>query len=305
MKKLLLLFMVAFVSMALFACGEKEFAVDGEFLAYEVSVHRNGPQVTFVTVTIEDGEIVKYSIDARQGRRTGGEDIIEDEVVTGKTDYAWSWNAQTKKELGDDYNMLPASEIGKEWYEQAAAIEAFWLENGIEAMTKDEDGYIDNVTGASIRDAYSAIALEAVENAKAGKFVSIYAPAGSRIDFYSAEMVVTPRGEIESLVIDVLQSTTSQEDGTFVWRELSKQDLAYAYRMHGQRDLTETAYIQWLADNNKLEWFEQVALITDDIVENGWSTNASADVPAGVSITTDGYYTILESLFAFAGNSVK
>ncbi|MFU8793544.1 MAG: hypothetical protein ACNA7K_05905 [Acholeplasmataceae bacterium] len=302
MKKLLLLFMVAFVSMALFACGEKEFAVDGEFLAYEVSVHRNAPQVTFVTVTIEDGEIVGYTIDALQGRRTGGEDIIEDEVVTGKTPYVWSWNAQTKKELGDNYNMLPASEIGKEWYEQAAAIEAFWLENGIEAMTTNEEGYIDNVTGASVSDAYSAIALQAVENAKAGKFVSIYA---SGTDLYSAEMVVTPKGAIESLVIDTLQSTRSQEDGTFVWRELSKQDLGYGYRMHGQRDLTETDYIQWLEDNDKLEWFEQVALITDDIIENGWRTNAADNVPAGVSITTSGYYTLLARLFAFADEAVK
>jgi hypothetical protein len=318
MKKLMLLFLVALVSVGLFACGDKDdeverkFPHDGEFLAYVVSVNTrtNTPQVVFVTVTIENDEIVDYTIDTRQGTRTAttttetqgeGDDAVEVEVTT----YAFSWNPLTKLELGFDYEMLPASEIGKEWFEQAEALEAFWLENGLDAVTTDEDGYVDNVAGVSMRDAYSAVAEMAVENAEAGKFVAIYCPAGNRPDFYSVEMTLTENGEIDTLVIDVLQARGDNDTGVFAWRDQTKQELGYAYRMQGQGELSEADYIQWLEDNNKLEWFEQVALITDDIIENGWRANAEDDLPAGVSITADGYYTVLASLFAFAGDSVK
>jgi hypothetical protein len=310
MKKLMLLFLVALVSVGLFACGDKddeverEFPFDGEFLAYVVSVNTrtNTPQVVFVTVTIENDAIVDYTIDTRQGTRTATTTGEGEEAVTT---YAFSWNPLTKLELRFDYNMLPASDIGKEWFEQAEALEAFWLENGLDAVTVDESGYVDNVAGVSMRDAYTAVAKMAVENAEAGKFVAIYCPAGNRPDFYSVEMTLKENGEIDTLVIDVLQSRGVAATGVFAFRDLTKQELGYAYRMHGQGELSEADYIQWLEDNNKLEWFEQVALITEDIIENGWRANAEDDLPASVSITVGGYYSVLASLFAFAGDSVK
>jgi hypothetical protein len=303
MRKVLLLIMVAFVTMGLFACGEKEFAVDGEFMAYSLEVRTNNtPQVVFVTVTIEKGKIAAYSIDTLQAARINN-------GTTEEPAYVWQWNAQTKKQLGAAYGMKNVSVIQKEWDEQAAAIEAFWLANGVDAVTVNAEGYVDNVAGVSMRDAYSAVALLALENARAGKFVNFYVSRTNQtntgMDFYSAEMVVTPKGQIESLTIDVLQSTRSATAGTFVWRAASKQELGYAYRMHGQRDLSEADYITWLETNNKLEWFEQIDLIVEDILANGWRTTASTEVPAGVSITTGGYYSLLQGLFGYAGNSVK
>lgn len=303
MRKVLLLIMVAFVSMALFGCGEREFAADGEYMAFEYKeVSRNNTaDIVFVTVTIENDEIVGFNIDTLQSTRTNN-------GTEEEPDYVWQWNEKTKKELGDEYGMGNVSEVG-EWDEQAAALEAFWLENGPEAVTVDGDGYVDNVAGVSMRDAYSALALEAIENAKAGKFTNFKVtrqdPSRNGMDIYMAEMVVAANGDIESLVIDVMQTTKDAVAGTFVFREQTKQELGYAYRMHGQRDLSEADYIQWLEDNNKLEWFEQVALITDDIIANGWRTTASTEVPAGVSISTDGYYTLLEGLFEMAAPAVE
>ena len=307
MKKIVVLLFAVLLTFGLFACGEKEFAVDGEFLAYEVSVSRNAPQVTFVTVTIEDGKIAGYNIDVRQGTRTGdGAEVA----------YAWAWNAKTKKELGDDYNMKPVSEIGKEWYEQAASIEAFWLENGVEAMTKDEDNVIDNVTGVSIKDAYSSVALAAIENAKAGKFVAIYS---SGTDLYSAEMTLTKKGEIDTLVLDVLQSTRDAATGTFTWRTQTKQELGDDYGMKGAGGYVFENGAWKSEGTTTLEWYEQVALITDYVKANGWSdslqpvaqrggsldgTTLIAEL-AGATIRTGGYYTVLKSLFQFAGDSVK
>jgi hypothetical protein len=298
MKKLIAFFFVALLALSLVACKEREYPVDGVFLGYEVSVSRNAPQVTFVTVTIEDDKIVAWNIDVRQGTRTN----------TGTAEvpnYTFAWNAKTKKELGNDYGMKPSSAIGKEWFEQAAAIEAFWLANGVEAMTKNaETGAIDNITGVSIKDAYSVAALRALENAKAGKFVAIHC---SGTDLYSAEMTLTAKGAIDTLKLDVLQATKSATEGTFVWKTQTKQQLGYNYGMHKNASgtTTEADYIAWLRANNKYEWFEQADMITADIIANGWSATASQTVIAGVTITTAGYYAVLAKLFAFAGDSVK
>lgn len=299
MKKLIAFFFVALLAVSLFACKEKEYAVDGVFLGYEVGVSRNAPMVTYVEVTIEKGKVVKYNIDVRQGVRTG--DLTADPVVP----YAWAWNAKTKKELGNDYGMKASSAIGKEWFEQAASIEAFWLENGVDAMTKNaETSAIDNITGVSMKDAYSVAANRALENAKAGKFVAVHC---SGKDLYTAEMTLTSKGKIDTLKLDVLQATTSPTEGTFVWKTQTKQQLGYAYGMHKNASgtSTEAEYIAWLTANNKLEWFEQANLITADIIANGWSTTASENVPAGVTITTTGYYAVLAKLFGLAGDSVK
>jgi len=298
MKKLIAFFFVALLALSLAACKEREYPIDGVFLGYEVTVSRNAPQVTFVTVTVEDGEITAYDIDVRQGVRTN----------TGTEEapnYTFAWNAKTKKELGDDYGMKDSSEIGKEWWEQAEAIEAFWLENGVDAMTHNaETNAIDNITGVSIKDAYTVAANLALANAKAGKFVSIYC-SGS--DLYSAEMTLTDKGEIDTLVLDVLQANKDKVAGTFAWKDQTKQELGYAYGMHktASGTTTEAEYIAWLEANDKLEWFEQANLITADIIANGWSTTASENVPAGVSISTTGYYAVLATLFGYAGNSVK
>lgn len=309
MRKLLSSFLVILALVFVAGCSEKEYPIDGEFLAYEVSVSRNAPQVVSVTVHISNGEIKNYFIDTRQGTRTG--------EGTEASPYVWAWNAQTKKELKYDYGMQSTSKIDKEWFEQAETIEAYWLENGVEAMTVNAEGYIDNVTGASIKDSYSAVALKALENAKAGKFVSIYC---SGTDLYSAEMTLSTRGKIESLMIDVLQSTRNQEDGSFVWKAQTKQQLGDAYGMKGIGGGYMYQDGQWISSGTaSLEWYEQVELITSYIQENGWSddlqpvadrggslngTDLLSDL-AGATIRTGGYYTVLRELFGFAGSSVK
>lgn len=297
MKKLIAFFFIAFLAIGLFACEEREYPVDGEFLAYEVSVSRNAPQVVFVTVTIEKGKVVAYNIDTRQGTRTVGG---TEEAPT----YTFSFNAQTKKELGDAYGMKAASPIGKEWYEQAAAIEAFWLENGVDAMTVNADGDIDNVTGATITDNYSSVAKKALENAKAGKFVAILADG---TNLYSAELVVNSKGEIVSLMLDTLQKKRGTAADVFEWNAQTKQQLGFAYHMHyaASGATNDTDYEAWLTANNKLEWFQQANLITDDIIANGWNTNAAENVPAGVTVSTEEYYEVLALVFGFAGDSVK
>jgi major membrane immunogen (membrane-anchored lipoprotein) len=148
MKKIITLIFVAVMSLTIVACGNKEYKVDGEFTAFEVSYNREVPMITWVTVTIEKGKVTKYFIDAKQAEVNEAGEFV--------------WNAKSKKELKYDYNMKPVSEIGKEWFEQAEALEAFMLEKGPEAVTT-KDGYIDNVTGVSIKDGgYTALTKKAI-----------------------------------------------------------------------------------------------------------------------------------------------
>jgi major membrane immunogen (membrane-anchored lipoprotein) len=309
MKKMLGMFFVVLLGVVLMSCQEKEYAIDGEYLAYELSVSRNAPQVVFVTVTILNGEIASYHIDTRQGERTGD--------GSEATPYAFSWNPLTKVELGNDYGMKANSDIDKEWFEQAAALEAFWLENGLDAVETDQDGYVDNVTGASFRDSYTAVAKKALEHAKAHKFVSIYT---SGTDLYFAEMVVKTNGDIESLVLDVRQKVRSN-DGSFEWNSNTKQQLGDDYGMKGAGAGFTFENGVWVPSGTQasLEWYEQANLITEYIIDNGWTNNLQPidnrggslngttliDELSGATIRTGGYYAVLRQLFEFAGSSVK
>ncbi len=299
MKKMWTLLLVAVAALTLSACNSSEFQVDGEFLAYEASVSHNAPQVTWVTVTVEKGEIVSFDIDVLQGTRTqtAGADTAED---TSDDTYSFAFNEKTKKELGDDYGM--AAVTGNlEWYEQAELLEAYWLENGVDIAEVDTDGNIDVVTGVSIGvEDYYNCALEAIENAKAGKFTAL---AFSADDVYSATMTVSSKGEVSDLLLDVLQG--KPEGDTFAFSDKTKQELGDDYGM--------------AAVTGGLEWYEQAAVITDYVLAEGWSDSLSAgtdgvggafdgtdiDALAAATIHTGTYYEVLGTLFGYAGDSVK
>lgn len=58
----------------------------------------------------------------------------------------------TKKTLGDDYNMKPASEAKKEWYEQVNLIETKVIENqDISFIKLNEDGKTDTIAGVTMK----------------------------------------------------------------------------------------------------------------------------------------------------------
>ncbi len=286
MKKVFLLLILAVATFTLFGCNSSEYKVDGEFLAYELGIHRNAPMVTTVTVTIEKGDVVGFNIDARQGRATQTEGV---ETPDDASDDKWSytWNAKTKKELGDDYGMVANGGAVAEWYVQAELIEDYMLENGVDSVEVDGDTFITNITGVTMKDGgYTALAAAALELAKEGKFQAINC---SNDDLTVASMIVDSKGNMTELLLDVQQG---RPDGaTFAWRDKTKQELGFDYGMVANAGAT-------------LEWFEQANLITDYITENGWTMNSEPTV-TGVTITTDDYFTTFDRLFTFAGDSVK
>ncbi|MCD7796115.1 MAG: hypothetical protein LUG95_00325 [Clostridiales bacterium] len=89
----------------------------------------------YAVVTLDaDGVITSCVIDASQAKCT-----MEDGVFTVE-----EGTFQSKKELGDDYGMKSISGIGKEWYEQAAAVEEYAVgktSEEVAATALDESGY--------------------------------------------------------------------------------------------------------------------------------------------------------------------
>ncbi len=296
MKKtlLLLLSVVAVVSLA--ACSSSEYGVDGDFTAFAYSTHNGAPEVDTVTVTVTDGEISAFYLDARQGvvNQTAGADTEDD---ASDDAFLAVWNEKTKQELGDDYNMVTYGGAQAEWFEQAATLQAYWLENGVEPVEFDEEGHTDAIAGVSISvESYFELAAQAVANAKAGLFQSVLCVDGEHApELWIAEMTVVD-GAASTLSVDVRQST--MDGNAMVWNEKTKLELGDDYNMVAYSDAT-------------LEWFEQSAVITDYVLANGWNDGLAAteagnggaidgtavDALASATIHTGDFYVVLGQLF--------
>jgi hypothetical protein len=197
-----------------------------------------------------------------------------------------------------------------EWYVQAELIEAYWLANGFDSVTVDGDNVIDNVSGVTVKDGnYIELAAAAVQLAKDGLMQAIYCTGD---DLYIAKMTVAADGTYSELIIDVLQG--SPDGGTFAWRAETKQELGDDYAMKGVGGGYTFVDGAWVSSGSpaELEWYEQVALITDYVMENGWNEDLAAlaqrggtidgttllDDLAGVTIRSGSYYTLLAELFS-------
>ena len=75
----------------------------------------------------EDGRVVKVTIDNAQTKVNFDEDL----KVSSNRDDVY----KTKVELGDEYGMKGASQIGKEWFEQIAELEKWMIGKSIDEIT--------------------------------------------------------------------------------------------------------------------------------------------------------------------------
>ncbi len=124
---------------------------------------------TMCAVTVDaNGKVVAITFDVMQAK------VNFDEAGKITTDKAAE--LKTKRELGDNYGMKKASGIGREWYEQADAIQKWMVgktAEQIKAMKVKavEGGNVsdeaDLATGATIHiDDFIKVAVKAIESAK-------------------------------------------------------------------------------------------------------------------------------------------
>jgi len=295
--------------------GERTYAHDGVYTAFSYSLNHGAPQIVSVSVIIENDQIAGFFIDTLQSTAVQKDD-------DGKAT-KFEFNAKTKKQLGYEYYMFPASgakvdgvldveaykawlaENGKkEWFEQANVLEQYMLENGVEAVELDGEK-TTNVTGVTVtvKD-YVDLAKEAVQNAKDGKLVAV---TGHGSDIVWATAKVDRYGKVTDYVIDQLQGKVV--DGAYVFNEKSKQQLGYDYYMFpasGKKVdgvLDVEGYKEWLAENGKKEWFEQVAILCAEFEANGiynMALDASGKyiTVSGVTIVDNKYIQVLSQVKA-------
>lgn len=150
-KGLKLIFPAALALVGLAACGSSTSqepatvtlkAAHGYHASYAVkAATARAPQlvqtdITYVGVLFQaDGTILDLKVDVMQTKATGVDatttQLLPASVFTDSTD------TKTKWDLLGAYNMKPSSPIGKEWYEQAYALEQYAIGKKVATLTTD------------------------------------------------------------------------------------------------------------------------------------------------------------------------
>ncbi len=278
MKKIIaILLSVALVMTMLVACGKKEAtdtkaepntapaaAKTGLAVLTSVAKSKNAEadkdgqaevNSTVVAVLVgQDGKILKCSIDVAQ-TKIG---------FTKEGKLATDVNSviQSKQELGDAYGMKKASSIGKEWYEQANALEAYVIGKTVDevkaiAVTEEGVPTVTDLTASvtvKINDYVAAIEkavagaqdLGAKETDKLGLGIvtniasskDATADAAGLAQAYSTYTALTTDadGKITSALLDASQGNVNFDAAGVITTDLTvapqtKQELGEAYGM--------------------------------------------------------------------------
>lgn len=264
--------------------------------------------VAAAVVVDEEGKIVSCYLDTAQTKMS----FTAEGKVVKKDDF------QTKKELKDDYGMKAASSIGKEWYEQAQAIEEYVIGKTakevagipVDDSTKTTD--VDLLAGATMKIGnYKQAIVEATENAKAvgskegdklglGIITNMDSSKDAEADkegqcqAYSVYVAVTTDkdGKITTAVIDSTQGTVKFDAKGAITSDLTagvktKRQIGDDYGMKKASSIGK-------------EWYEQAASMEEYLVgktakevtgiavdDSGKATDP--DLLAGVTMSVNGY----------------
>lgn len=235
----------------------------------------------------------------------------------------------SKKELGDNYNMKGSSPIGKEWYEQAEALEKYVTGKTLDQVKgiAVEDGYAtdeDLTSSVTINIASIISAIEkAVNNAedlgaKAGDKLGLGLISGAQasstknasaeedgaVTAYTHYGAITldKKGKITSSIIDASQTKvtfnaegklTSELTGPFK----TKLELGNDYGMKGASAIGKEWFEQSEAFCNYMKG-KTVADITGLALDNGTATDE--DLVGSVTITISDFLTVVEKAGATA-----
>lgn len=266
--------------------------------------------VAAAVVIDEEGKIVSCYLDTAQNKMG----------FTSQGKVEMTDGFKTKKELGDGYGMKAASGIGKEWFEQAQALEEYVIGKtaqevagiAVDDSTKPTD--VDLLAGVTIKiGSYQEAIVEAIKDAKAlgtqpgdklglgiitnmNKSKDAEADKEGQCQAYSTYVAVTTDadGKITAAIIDSTQGTVKFDAEGKITSDLAsgvmtKRQLGDEYGMKAASGIGK-------------EWFEQAAVMESYLIgkdagevagiavdEDGKGTDP--DLVAGVTISIDGYQT--------------
>lgn len=338
MKKLLALTMSTLMSAMLFAgCGsDKNEQTPGESKPATEGALKTGLAVitsassskdsaegkdgtgqvdsTIIAVTVDkDGKIVDCIIDGAQTR------INFD--AKGKLTSDLAAEIKTKNELGDSYGMKKASGIGKEWYEQAAALASYVKGKTVEevksikvsedgkpaesdlsaSVTISISGYVNGIEkavknakelGANAGDKLGLGAITTISNSKDASAEDGIAQAAT--DY--AVVTVDKNGKITSAIIDA-----SQTDVKFSAEGKITSDPKAEYKTKAE---IGDDYGMKKASGIGKEWYEQVNSFADYMkgktlaeikgITLSEGKPSASDIKSSVTISVGGYIAVIE-----------
>ena len=272
----------------------------------------------------QQGRVVEVVIDAAQTRVSFDEEM---QVASDPTA-----EIRTKIELGPDYGMIRASEIGKEWDEQIAALEE-WMTgktlDQIKALDLTDDGTPgdpDLVTAVTITVTDYIVALEKAYNNAVevqpggarlglGHIISISKSTGYRVandteilplaqvDVVIAAALFDDSGQVAGVVIDTAQTRVNFDAEGQVTSDraaayLTKKELGADYGMVRASEIGK-------------EWDEQIVALEEwmigktvdqikalSLLESGAPDDP--DLVTAVTITVTDYLAAIEEAYSRA-----
>lgn len=232
------------------------------------------PGVEFNTVVVgvalQDDKVAYVKIDESQQKA-----LLENDLFTGEA-------IKTKGQRKEDYNMKPASPIGKEWYEQIQAVEADLIGKTKEEVKTYFEGEEVKSSSTMDNDDYAAAVLKAIDNATVeasgvakvgfGYEVGVNIKGDglkpeSVVDF--ALLAVDADGKIVKALLDNSQEKAEFKDGKIVSHNIGKTkgELKEAYDMKKASPIGK-------------EWNEQNDALMDHLVGMTVSDFGAYDVEA-------------------------
>ena len=278
------------------ATAKTGYAISSEIKEDEYNKSETALEIDSVCAAVlvdADGKIIDVKIDEAQTKP----DLKKDNGDVS--------DLRTKLEKKEDYGMKSTSPIGKEWYEQVEAFEA-WAKGKTAEEVKagiGEDGYASDAdlkAGCTIyANGFATVTAKAVENAtdcgakasdtlKLGMTTSKYYESNEtnlQYDTDYAIVTVDADGKVTSCIIDASQAKCTIADGKFTVEKgafKSKKELGDDYAMKSASPIGK-------------EWYEQAAAYeqwcigkTADEIKGCYGEDMSAsdaDLKAGCTIT--------------------
>ena len=334
MKKVISVLLLACMLLTLTACGEKAPATAEYTLGMGVSVSldssdTNKAQVDATVATVvtdSEGKIVLCRIDCAQNKM----DVTGGAVDTAKT-------FLTKRELGDDYNMVKYSDATLEWYQQAENFEAYCVGKtadeiaGIETKV-NEEGYnvaVDETLYAScsisIEDFIGAVVkacsdekgqtfkasgelklgLAAITTAAESTPATDTDPAAVKMYTDFGATVVGADGKILAAITDSIQPVVNADkegkivDSTF---KGTKRELGSDYGMvaYGNAIAEWDAQAQAFANHTVGKTADEVRAIETTQNDDGYSVTADETLYASCTMQITGMMAVLAQAADYA-----
>lgn len=309
MKKLLAVGLAGVLAVSFAACSKAATENSGDTQTDATGV-KTGLAVVSSIKSVEDEKLEIDSVAAAVLVDADGKvvDVKIDEAQT-KPDLSVEngdvADLRTKLEKQDDYGMKPASEIGKEWYEQIAEFEKWAIGKSADEIKAGigEDGYPTDadLSAGCTMNAFGFVnaVTAAIDTAKdlgatATDTLKLAVTTGKsyqsndtnlQYDSDYAAVTLNADGKITSCLIDASQAKCTIADGKFTVAEgaiTSKKDLQDEYGMRPASEIQK-------------EWFEQaeafeiwaVGKTADEIMAGVGEDGApsDADLLAGCTIT--------------------